>query len=114
MIFVLNLQLISNFQFSDKLPWNSEHKFAAAIDSLPHGADWRCLRHKFNDEIFDIWTRNPLDCIEELLGNPKFASSLRYRPQRVFFSPTEGDPEKCERVYDEMWDCEWWWDTQVS
>ena len=34
---------------------------------------------------------------------------MRYAPERVYM-----DEGRKERVYDECWTGEWWWETQVS
>ncbi|KAG8918464.1 hypothetical protein FRC02_002356 [Tulasnella sp. 418] len=58
-------------------------------------------------EVVEMWAWNPLECIQELLENPLFEDHLKYKPQRTFTSATR----QC-RVYDEMWNSDWWWETQ--
>ncbi|GLB43997.1 putative zn-finger domain-containing protein [Lyophyllum shimeji] len=58
-------------------------------------------------ERLELWRRNPIDCVTELMSNPSFKDSLAYAPERVF-----ADREGNIRVYDEMWTADWWWDTQ--
>ena len=50
-----------------------------------------------------------MECLKELMGNPMFKNSLEYAPQKHFM-----DEEGTNRVYDEMWTGDWWWDTQVK
>jgi len=59
-------------------------------------------------ESVELWFRNPVECISELIGNPAFDGSISYVPERVY-----ADPEGRNRIYDEMWTGDWWWDTQV-
>jgi hypothetical protein len=59
-------------------------------------------------EKLELWRRNPVDCVKELMSNPAFKAVLRYAPERVY-----RDKEGKIRVYDEMWTGDWWWDTQV-
>ena len=59
-------------------------------------------------EKLELWRRNPVDCVKELMGNPAFKAVLRYAPERVY-----RDKERKICVYDEMWTGDWWWDTQV-
>lgn len=59
-------------------------------------------------EEVELWSRDPIECIRELLGNPAFKDCMRYAPERVF-----EDKEGEVRVFDEMWTADWWWDTQV-
>ena len=60
------------------------------------------------DEL-ELYRRDPIDCIRELIGNPTFDGDVAYAPERVF-----RDTEATVRVYDEMWTGDWWWDTQVT
>ena len=43
------------------------------------------------------------------MGNPMFKDVLKYAPEKAYL-----DPEGKNRIYDEMWSADWWWDTQVS
>ena len=60
-------------------------------------------------EEVELWMRDPLECIEELLSNPAFKDHVRYAPEKVYTDDVGGT-----RIYDEMWTGEWWFDTQVS
>lgn len=60
-------------------------------------------------QVLDLWRRNPMAVIQELIGNPAFRDAMSYTPERVF-----EDEEKMERVIDEMCTADWWWDIQVS
>lgn len=103
-------------------PWKNDDAFLRKIDQLPTGPDWECERIEVigedNDEtgetgaceeVIELWKRNPVDCIQELMGNPLYQDCMRYRPERQF-----EDEERTNRIYDEMWHGDWWWDTQVS
>ena len=59
-------------------------------------------------EEVELWRRDPIECIRELIGDPAFKDSLSYTPEKVY-----ADAEGRERVYDEMWTGDWWWDVQV-
>ena len=56
----------------------------------------------------DLWRRDPVECIHELIGNPAFDGMLMYAPEQVF-----RDEYGNIRIFDEMWTGEWWWDLQV-
>lgn len=56
----------------------------------------------------EVWYRDPVECVRELLGNPVFANVLAYAPERVY-QDNQGDV----RQIDEMWTGDWWWETQV-
>ena len=60
-------------------------------------------------ERLELWRRDPVECMKELMGNPIFEKSLEYAPQKHFT-----DEEANNRVFDEMWTGDWWWDTQVN
>jgi len=48
-------------------------------------------------EEHELWVRDPVECIRELMGNPAFRDYLAYDCQQVFVDK-EGDM----RRYDEM------------
>ena len=50
-----------------------------------------------------------MECVKELLGNPALKNHMKYTPEHVY-----EDAEGKNRVFDEMWTADWWWDTQVS
>jgi hypothetical protein len=60
-------------------------------------------------EKLELWRRDPIECVRELMGNPMFKDMLKYAPEKTYF-----DPDGKNRIYDEMWSADWWWDTQVS
>jgi hypothetical protein len=90
------------------------------IDALPtKGPEWHCDLIKVAGDIItpdgkmstaelELWRRNPVDCIRELMGNPTFREMMAYAPEHAF-----EDAEGKSRIYDEMWTGDWWWDMQV-
>ncbi|TCD60331.1 hypothetical protein EIP91_010340 [Steccherinum ochraceum] len=88
------------------------------IDGLPQGPEWY---HEYitvqgdaadedgvlMKEELELWRRDPLDLVRELIGNPMFNGHMAYAPEKVF-AGMEGD----ERVLDEMWTADWWWKVQ--
>lgn len=60
-------------------------------------------------ESVELWGRNPIECIQQLIGNPAFQENLSYIPQKVF--TTESGTM---RIYNEAWTGDWWWAMQVS
>jgi len=102
------------------MSFKSKHTFMKAIDSLPQSAEWSLKMVEVEGDILgtdgkplteevELWMRNPLDCIRELLANPNFADAISYEPQKVF-----DDEAGRERRFDEMWTGDWWWEVQVS
>lgn len=60
-------------------------------------------------EEVDLWRRNPLDCIQELIGNPLFKDNIVFEPGQFFTD------EACSnRLIDEAWTANWWWKAHVS
>jgi hypothetical protein len=47
--------------------------------------------------------------VKELIGNPAFKDFMSFVPERVYT-----DKEGKDRIYDEMWTADWWWEMQVS
>ena len=90
------------------------------IDQLPSGADWVCDivtvagdRQGENGEMMgeelDLWYRNPVQCIQELIGNPAFEDNMVFELAQFFT-----DEECTNRLIDEAWTANWWWKAQVS
>ena len=59
-------------------------------------------------EAVELWLRDPIECIRELIGNPAFRDYLAYAPERVYTNQ-----DATIRRYDEMWTADWWWNLQV-
>jgi hypothetical protein len=57
------------------------------------------------DKKLELWRRDPVECIRELLGNPALKNHIKYAPERLY-----EDAEGNTRVFDEMWTANWWWD----
>lgn len=95
--------------------------FYKKIDALPTGeAGWKVeLLEAVGDvvgedgrakkEIVEVWSRNPVDCVRELMDNPGFRDSIRYAPERQY-----ADADGKQRIYGNMGTANWWWDVQVS
>lgn len=85
------------------------------------GAGWTCdivtlKGNQFNEdgellppEKLELWRRDPVECVMELLGNPAFKNHIKCAPEQKY-----KDAEGKIWVFDEMWTADWWWDTQVS
>ena len=79
------------------------------LDPTERGAPDSPLDTDTESEELELWMRDPVACIQELIGNPAFNGSMAYAPEKVYV-----DQEGRERRYDEMWSGDWWWKTQVS
>jgi hypothetical protein len=60
-----------------------------------------------NDE-FELFMRDPVECIEELWANLAYLDHLTYAPEHRF-----ADEGKAERAYDELMNGDWSWEMQV-
>ncbi|KAF8509397.1 hypothetical protein JB92DRAFT_2614089, partial [Gautieria morchelliformis] len=78
------------------------------IDKLPQGPTWNCrtitVKGDFLDENgdpmeeeLDIWCRDPVECVGELIGNPDFCNAMKYVPERLF-----SDESEEEEIINEM------------
>ncbi|KAH9481130.1 hypothetical protein JR316_0005650 [Psilocybe cubensis] len=88
------------------------------VDLLPESSPWffkplkvtgnlKDHHNKYLEEDLELWYRNPVDCIAELLQNPALDGRLGFEPRRVYRYPNSMD-----REYNEMWSCDWWWERQ--
>lgn len=104
----------------DDVSYRNKDELYARIDQLPGGVRWHCKEvvqegnlkddnGKPLTENLELWYRDPVECIQELLGNPMFKKNLAYAPARIY-----RDPEGKVRQIDEMWTGNWWWEIQVS
>jgi len=46
-------------------------------------------------ERLELWWRDPVECVKELIGNPAFRKLMAYAPERVY-----KDKEGNIRIYD--------------
>jgi Plavaka transposase len=105
-----------------KPSYHNSHAFLKKIDALPtQGAAWICdvVTSKGNQlnedgeplptEKLELWRRDPVECVRELLGNPGLKNHMKYAPVQVY-----EDLEGNNRIFDEMWTADWWWNTQVN
>ncbi|OCH83751.1 hypothetical protein OBBRIDRAFT_808769 [Obba rivulosa] len=96
---------------------NKDH-LLNAVDSLPNSVTWQCHEITVTGDIYndesrplteklELWFRDPLECIRELLNNPVFKEAMAYAPQKQYV-----DAEGKTRVIDEMSSADWWWNIQ--
>lgn len=101
------------------LSFTNKRTFFQKIDSLPTGPTWQCEVLESKGDILDengkpqveyleLWKRNPVECIEELISNPTFREHMKYAAEQIF--------EDCfgeKRMFSEMWTGEHWEELQV-
>ncbi|KAH9911451.1 hypothetical protein B0H21DRAFT_829028 [Amylocystis lapponica] len=93
------------------LTFNNKRTFFKKIDALPQGPEWTCEPWDITGDLLDelgkpmvetaeLWKRNPVNCIRELIGNPAFKDVMKYTPEKLY---TTADHRPGERIFDEMW-----------
>lgn len=102
-----------------ELSFATKDELYNCVDGLPGGVGWHCqeivqegdlkdANGKPLTEKLEVWYRDPVECIKELLGNPMFKQHMAYAPTRIY-----RDPNGNIRQIDEMWTGDWWWKLQV-
>ncbi|KAJ3859983.1 hypothetical protein EV359DRAFT_75404 [Lentinula novae-zelandiae] len=101
--------------------FKDKRAFFRTIDLLPTGPSFSCTPMEVmgnlkdtngenRTEVLELWHRDILECISELMGNPAFNEKQEYAPRREFREMKNGIP--CNRQYSEMWTANWWWNVQ--
>ncbi|KAI6095192.1 hypothetical protein F5141DRAFT_1191401 [Pisolithus sp. B1] len=98
--------------------FENAHSLLKYVDKLHTGLAWTCemidvegdiiaedgtLKHK----QLELWWHDPVECMQELMGNPAFWEVMLYVPKHAY---TDAKGENC--IYDEMWTGDWWWNVQ--
>ncbi|KAJ7779638.1 Zn-finger domain-containing protein [Mycena metata] len=103
-----------------RVSYHNNYAYLQKVDQLPTGPSWKCEivtaagnQLDENDELMtedlELWKRDPVECIKELMGNPAFHDYMAYIPERVY---GEASGDESSRIFDEMWTAEWWWELQ--
>ncbi|KAG1724981.1 hypothetical protein EDB19DRAFT_1897836 [Suillus lakei] len=98
--------------------FTSNYTLQKKLNKLPKGPGWTCeIVTSTGDQVdgngnplteqHELWRRDPVECVHELIGNPAFKEYLSYIPEKVY-----EDAKGNRRVYNEMWTGDWWWDMQ--
>ena len=101
------------------LSFHNNYSFLKKVDMLPTGPGWKCEILRAEGDLLgddgqplieelELWWREPVECVKELVGNPAFKKFMSFVPEQVF-----SDKDGKERVLDEMWTADWWWNIQV-
>ncbi|KAJ7749355.1 hypothetical protein B0H14DRAFT_3096936 [Mycena olivaceomarginata] len=103
-----------------RVSYHNNYAYLKKVDKLPTGPGWKCEiitasgnqldeNDKMMTEDLELWKRDPVECIKELLGNPAFREYMAYMPERVYGNTSASESS---RIIDEMWTAEWWWEIQ--
>jgi hypothetical protein len=102
-----------------KLSFQNNCLFLQRVDALPHGPGWSCRKVTVHDdhkdelgvpleEKVELWSCDPLECVQELISNPFFKADMAYSLAKAY-----ADHTGQHRVIDEMWMADWQGETQV-
>ncbi|KAG1890596.1 uncharacterized protein F5891DRAFT_1131630 [Suillus fuscotomentosus] len=105
-------------QNQTKPSFHNNRSFLQKVDELPHATAWSCKKVKVQGnktdekgqtlhEEVEVWMRDPVKCVKDLIGNPLFRDHMVYTPARAY-----RDPAGLHRVIDDMWTADWWCDKQ--
>ena len=116
---VCDLLKASQIRKAGCVSFHNTRSLLQKIDALPSGPKWTCELFEVEGDILnesgapetktvELWRRNPVECIRDLIGNPEFKRYMKYAPYRLYMN--EDGTDQC---WDEMATGSWWWDTQV-
>ncbi|KAJ7799073.1 hypothetical protein B0H14DRAFT_3886214 [Mycena olivaceomarginata] len=103
--------------------YKGKKEFFEKVDALPGGVAWECQEitvkgdlpdlekdptgATMQEETLELWWRDPIECVRELIGNPMFRNAMRFAPEELYMD------EKGEiQVFEEMWTGDWWKEIQ--
>jgi hypothetical protein len=77
------------------LLFHNNYTFLKRVDQLPTGPEWICDITTITGNIVDengvcmeehveVWRRDPVECVKELMGNPAFKDYMSYIPEHVY------------------------------
>ncbi|KAG2365568.1 hypothetical protein BDR07DRAFT_1449748 [Suillus spraguei] len=103
-----------------KVLFHNNHSFLQRVNNLPHGPGWSCRKVTVQGNLEDdnrvplqenvkLWSRDPVECVKELISNPLFKADMVYSPARAYV-----DHAGQHRVIDKMWTADWWGETQKA
>ncbi|KIK13304.1 hypothetical protein PISMIDRAFT_18070 [Pisolithus microcarpus 441] len=89
------------------------------VDKLHTGLAWTCEMIDVEGDVvtedgtmkreqLELWWRDPVECVQELIGNPAFWDLMSYVLERAY-----ADAKGENHIYDEMWTGDWWWNVQT-
>lgn len=82
------------------------------------GTEWKCEEFELVGNILDkdgtpvvqtieLWKRDPVACIKELMQDPRFEKHMRYAPEKMYT-----DVGLKHQAFNEMATGKWWWAMQ--
>ncbi|KAG8721715.1 hypothetical protein FRC08_010851 [Ceratobasidium sp. 394] len=105
-----NKHLKSVLYRGSNFPWEDTGRLYTDIDKLKHGPVWHLYEIHVKNQldatkprIQYLVTRDIVDVVRDMMGNPVFRDLLTYAPVTYWTSE-----EKTERVIGNMWSADWW------
>ncbi|KAE9399341.1 hypothetical protein BT96DRAFT_965641 [Gymnopus androsaceus JB14] len=81
-------------------PWANHEELYGLIDEIRQGdIQWESFTVKYNG--YEVWFRDPLKILEQMLANPSFKSDFDVTPKRLF--------NKGKRLYRDLMTGNWAW-----
>ena len=91
------------------LSYSTANELNRIIDSdLPGQPPFQRKELIIGNECLEFHSRDVIECIRSLYGDPQFAQDLAFAPERHYTSH-----ECSSRIYNEMYTGDWWWSAQV-
>ena len=101
------------------MSFRNKNELLKKVKGLPKGPGWKCemlttkgdvvdKKGKPRVEKLELWKRDPIECIKDLMANPLFSKHMRYAPERLYEDEAGEKP-----IFSEMWTGEWWEKIQV-
>ena len=102
-------QLVFQVHESLGLSFKTSKELNTIVDKLPGRPKFKKSEVTVAGEVFDVWHRDILECIQTLIGDPEFAGQLKLVPERHYT-----DKDHLNRVYSDVHTGKWWWKIQVG
>jgi hypothetical protein len=91
------------------LSYHTAQELNSIIDTkLPGRPHFQCDLLSIREEQLEFFSRDILDCIRSLYGDPSWAADMAFAPERHYTSHA-----RTSRIYSELYTGDWWWKVQV-
>ena len=103
--------LMTVLQFSERLglSYRNTHELNNIIDTqLPGRPHFHRQDVEIAGETVTMYSRNVVECIKALYGNPEFAKDMIFKPERHY----DKDDGR-QQHYHDLHTSEWWWQMQA-
>ncbi len=92
------------------LSYRTAQELNSIIDTeLPGRPRFQCNVLDIGDERLEFYSRDILECIRSLYGDPSWAQDMAFAPERHYTSDA-----RTSRIYSELYTSDWWWTVQVG